>query len=323
MFFDLSLSELKSFKPERDEPQDFDDFWKTTLEQAREFPLDALFEAADFSMALVDTYDVTFNGYGGQAVKGWFIVPKHTEQPLPCVVQYIGYGGGRGFPTNWLLYPSAGYATFVMDTRGQGSTWQQGDTPDLIPDGSSPHFPGFMTLGVLDPQTYYYRRVFTDAVRALEAAKQHPLVDAQRLIVTGGSQGGGITLAVSGLVPDLAAVMPDVPFLCHFYRAVTMTDEDPYHEIARFLKVHRDKTEVVFRTLSYFDGMQFAVRATAPALFSTGLMDLTCPPSTVFAAFNHYNTRSKDIKVYPFNLHDGGGSHHDLEKLKFLKKILG
>ena len=241
--------------------------------------------------------------------------------PVWCNISATG--GGRGFPTNWLLYPSAGYATFVMDTRGQGSTWQQGDTPDLIPDGSSPHFPGFMTLGVLDPQTYYYRRVFTDAVRALEAAKQHPLVDAQRLIVTGGSQGGGITLAVSGLVPDLAAVMPDVPFLCHFYRAVTMTDEDPYHEIARFLKVHRDKTEVVFRTLSYFDGMQFAVRATAPALFSTGLMDLTCPPSTVFAAFNHYNTRSKDIKVYPFNLHDGGGSHHDLEKLKFLKKILG
>jgi cephalosporin-C deacetylase len=321
MLFDLSLEELQRYLPERDEPQDFDAFWSETLEAARQFPLDAIFEPVDYGMALVDTFDVTYNGYGGQPIKGWLILPKDRQEPLPCVVQYIGYGGGRGFPTDWLLYPAAGYATFVMDTRGQGSAWRQGDTPDLFNDGSSPHFPGFMTLGVLDPATYYYRRVFTDAVRAVEAARSHTAVDPRRIIVTGGSQGGGITLAVSGLVPDLAVVMPDVPFLCHFYRAVTITDEDPYHEISNFLKVHRDKSETVFRTLSYFDGMNFAVRANAPALFSTGLMDATCPPSTVFAAHNHY-AGDKEILTYTFNLHDGGGTHHDLEKLRFIAKKL-
>jgi len=321
MLFDLSLAELQRYLPERDEPQDFDTFWAQTLADARQFPLNAEFKAVDFGMALVDTYDVAFHGYGGQSVKGWLLLPKDRQAPLPCVVQYIGYGGGRGFPTDWLLYPAAGYAAFIMDTRGQGSAWRQGDTPDLPSDGSSPHFPGFMTLGVLDPLTYYYRRVFTDAVRAVEAAKSHAGVDDQRIIVTGGSQGGGISLAVSGLVQGLTAVMPDVPFLCHFYRAVTITDEDPYHEIANYLKVHRDKAEAVFKTLSYFDGMNFAVRASAPALFSTGLMDVTCPPSTVFAAFNHY-AGEKEIRTYTFNLHDGGGTHHDLEKLRFLSKIL-
>ena len=321
MLFDLSLPELQRYLPERNEPQDFDAFWSETLAAARKYPLDAIFTPVDYAMALVDTYDVTFNGYGGQPVKGWLILPKNAEKPLPCVVEYIGYGGGRGFPTDWLLYPCAGYATFVMDTRGQGSAWRQGDTPDLPSEGSSPHFPGFMTLGVLDPATYYYRRVFTDAVRAVEAARSHAGIDEQRIIVTGASQGGGITLAVSGLVDDLTAVMPDVPFLCHFFRAATITDEDPYHEIASFLKVHRDKTETVFRTLSYFDGMNFATRATALALFSTGLMDVTCPPSTVFAAYNHY-AGDKEIRAYHFNLHDGGGTHHDLEKLWFLSKIL-
>jgi cephalosporin-C deacetylase len=321
MLFDLSLPELQQYKPERNEPPDFDSFWDDTIKSARSYPLDAVFQPVDYSLALVDTFDVTFNGYGGQPVKGWFLIPKGAKAALPCVVVTIGYGGGRGFPTDWLLYPSAGYATLVMDTRGQGSAWQQGDTPDLSDEGSSPHFPGFMTLGILDPATYYYRRLFTDAVRAVEAARAHPQVDSEKIAVTGGSQGGGISLALSGLVPGLAAVMPDVPFLCHFYRAVTITDENPYHEIARFLKVQRDKTDIVFQTLSYFDGMHFAARASAPALFSTGLMDVICPPSTVFAAYNHYNG-SKDIKVYPFNLHDGGGSHHDMEKLKFLKKVM-
>ena len=322
MFFDLPLSDLQKYKPERQEPQDFNVFWKNTIEETRKFPIEVDFQPVDFSMALVDTFDVTFKGYGGQPVKGWLLLPKGNEKPLPCVVEYIGYGGGRGFPTDWLLYPAAGYATFIMDTRGQGSSWQQGDTPDLMTDGSSPHYPGFMTLGVLDPVDYYYRRVFADAVRAVEAARTHPLVDAEKIAITGRSQGGGITLAVSGLVPDVAAVLPDVPFLCNFYRAVTVTDEMPYHEIARFLKAHRDKGDMVFKTLSYFDAMQFAARAKAPALFSTALMDATCPPSTVFAAFNHYKGE-KDIKVYPFNLHDGGGSHHDLEKLKFLKGMFG
>lgn len=77
-------------------------------------------------------------------------------------------------------------------------------------------------------------------------------------------------MAVAGLVNDLAAVMPDVPFLSHFQRAVAVTDEKPYNEISNFLKVHRNKNDQVFGTLAYFDGMHFATRANAPALFSVG-----------------------------------------------------
>ncbi|MER3443975.1 MAG: acetylxylan esterase, partial [Meiothermus sp.] len=62
----------------------------------------------------------------------------------------------------------------------------------------------------------------------------------------------------------------------------------PYNEIAAFCRVHRDKVGQVFATLAYFDGVNFAARATAPALFSVGLMDDVCPPSTVYAAYNHY-----------------------------------
>src|SRR5947209_17297353 len=115
-----------------------------------------------------------------------------------------------------------------MDTRGQGSSGSSGDTPDVEPEGSNPQFPGFMTRGILNPQTYYYRRLFTDAVRAVEAARSHPAVDADRIAVTGGSQGGGITLAVSGLEPSVKACLPDVPFLCHYRRATHLIATHPY-----------------------------------------------------------------------------------------------
>src|SRR5690606_2340519 len=161
---------------------------------------------------------------------------------------------------------------------------------------------------------YYYRRVFTDAVRAIEVIWGHEAVDSKRVALTGGSQGGGITLAAGALHEGAQVVMPDVPFLCHYRRAITITDRSPYSEITSFLKTHRDKIDTVYRTLSYFDGVNFAARIAANALFSVGLMDMTCPPSTVFAAYNHLRGQ-KEIRVYEFNDHEGGGNYHTLEKI--------
>ena len=321
MLFDLPLEQLRTFKPDLTEPNDFDDFWRKTISEASEFPLCPQFRLIDNGLKLVETYDVTFNGYAGQPIKGWFIVPKNTQAGLPCVVEFIGYGGGRGLPHEWLEWANAGYAHFVMDTRGQGSNWRTGDTSDIEVDGGNPHIPGFMTRGVLKPETYYYRRLITDAVRAVEAARANKKVDKKRIAITGGSQGGGITLAVAGLVSDLIVAMPDVPFMCNIRRAVELIDTEPYNEIARYCKNHRDKIDQIFNTLSYFDGMNFAVRANAKALFSVALMDTICPPSTVFAAYNHYSGL-KDIRIWQFNNHEGGQAFQTIEKLKFARESL-
>jgi cephalosporin-C deacetylase len=319
-YFDFPYEKLQTYLPDRQEPADFGAFWQETLDQTRSFPLDARFEPVDYGLRTVETYDVTFNGYGGQPIKGWLLLPRQRSGPVPCVVEFIGYGGGRGFPTDWLLWSSAGYAHLIMDTRGQGSSGRRGDTPDLEVDGSNPQFSGFMTRGILSPRTYFYRRVFTDGVRAVEAALSHPAIDAERIAVSGGSQGGGISIAVAGLEPRVKVTMPDVPFLCHFERATQITDSNPYQEIVAFCKSQRDHIETVFETLKYFDGMNLASHSQAQALFSVSLMDDVCPPSTVFAAYNHY-AGPKQIKVWRFNKHEGGDGFQTLEKVRFLGGI--
>ena len=85
----------------------------------------------------------------------------------------------------------------------------------------------------------------------------------------------------------------------------------------------RDKVEQVFNTLSYFDGMNLAARARAKALFSAGLMDMICPPSTVYAAFHHWGAQDKQILTYQYNGHEGGGGFHTQEKIKFLQTLWG
>ncbi|AYY12861.1 acetylxylan esterase [Actinobacteria bacterium YIM 96077] len=318
--FDKPLAELREYRPERDEQPDFDAFWQRTLAEARDLPLEAEFTPYDAGLSVIDVYDVRFCGWGGHRIAGWFMLPAGTTEPLPTVVTYIGYGGGRGLPHDWLTLPAAGYATFIMDTRGQGSVNIPGDTPDPV-GGASPQAPGFLTRGVLDPDDYYYRRVFTDAVRAVEAALTHPCADAGRVVVDGSSQGGGIAQAVAALYPGLLGAMIDVPFLTGFRRATELVDTMPYREIVTYLATHRDHEEQVFRTLSYFDGTNFAPRCTVPALFSVALMDATCPPSTVFGSYNHY-AGPKEIRVWTYNQHEGGQTFQVRERLTWLRDLV-
>ena len=294
--FDLPLDELRAYAPDLPVPADLDSFWSTTLAEARAHDLAATFTPFDSGLTAIDTLDVSFAGFGGSPIRAWLHLPANRQGPLPTVVEYVGYGGGRGLAHERILWAVAGFAHFVMDTRGQGSSWGIGDTPDPGATGSPAH-PGFMTQGILDPSTYYYRRVMTDAVRAIEAARSHPAVDPDRLAVAGSSQGGGLTLAAASLAHGVMAAMPDVPFLSDFPRAITLKDSDPYAEIARYNKAHRDHVEQVLATLAYFDVAILGRQASAPALFSVGLMDEICPPSTVYAAFNRYGATME--KTFP------------------------
>lgn len=305
---DMPLPELRAYRPDLVEPPDLDAFWSTTLAESRAVAEDPRVTRVDSPLRAVEVHDVSFSGFGGDPIAAWLVRPAQADVRLPAVVQYVGYGGGRGLPHEHLAWAASGYAHLVMDTRGQGSGWGSGgDTPD--PHGAGPASPGYLTRGIEDPHAFYYRRVFTDAVLAVDAARAIPGIDASRIAVTGGSQGGGIAIAAAALSDGLVGAMPEVPFLCDFPRAVGMTDRDPYQEVVRYLAVHRDAVETAFRTLSYFDGAVLATRARTDALFSVGLLDPVCPPSTVFAARNRWGGRA-DIVEYAFNEHEGGGPAH-------------
>ena len=318
---DLTLPELVDFRPDLTEPDDFDGFWQATIAEARRRPQEFVSSPADGPVTELLVEDVTFSGFNGDPIKAWVIRPR-SEARLPAVVEYVGYNGGRGLPAEHLHWAASGFVHVVMDTRGQGSGWGGGgSTPD--PHGSGAALEGFMTRGVESPETYYYRRVFTDAVRLVDAVRALEFVDPDKVAVTGGSQGGGITLAVAGLLGnDIVAAMPDVPFLCHFRRSVALTPGRPFTEVTQYLSVHRDAADAVFRTLSYFDGAVFAPRASAPALFSVGLMDDIVLPSTAFAAFNRYGAEDREIATYEYNGHDGGQLFHWQRQVAWLRDRL-
>jgi len=322
-WFDLPEEQLKEYRTDTAEPAGLDQWWRLRLDEARTAarePVLTRYEAGTY--APVEVYDAEFSGAGGDRIRAWYLRPAGgPETGRPTVVKFIGYGGGRGRPAEHILLPALGYALLVMDTRGQGGRWTTGVTGDHA-DGwqAGPENASVMTRGIARPEDYYFTRLYTDAVRAVETAQG--LTGAARVAVTGMSQGGGLSLAAAALVPELIAVChADVPFLCDIQRAITLAPQAPYTEVPEFLAQQVDLVPAALDTLRYVDCALLARRITAQCLLSVGLMDLICPPSTVFAAYNEI-TAGKDIAVHPFTGHDVPTAHVE-RQLRHLREFLG
>lgn len=314
-WYDLPLEQLRTYRLGTEEPPGLDQWWAERLDEARALTKPVTLTRHEPELyAPLEVYDAEFSGAGGDRIKAWYITPPKPARPEAAIVRFIGYGGGRGAPAEHALLAALGYAVFVMDSRGQGGRWTFGATGDGAP---GPENSLVMTRGITSPETYYFTRLFTDAVLATEAALS--LSGSRAVAVTGASQGGALSLAAAALVPGKVSLChADVPFLCDIQRAITLAPHAPFTEIPEFLNENVDLIDTALNTLRYVDCALLARRITAECLLSVGLMDDISPPSTVFAAYNEI-TSGKDIAVYPYSGHNVPNAHAE-RQFRHLRK---
>ena len=108
VLFDMTQPELERYLPEVAQPADFVEFWRKQLNDAGAHAIGATFTPVDSPLRHADVFDVSFRGYGGETIKGWLQVPHRLAQFPALVVEFIGFGGGRGLPIEWLTFSAAG-----------------------------------------------------------------------------------------------------------------------------------------------------------------------------------------------------------------------
>lgn len=307
--------ELFAYSPPLTKRPDFDEFWKETVEIARSVELMPTRQAYDYPVPFVKVYTITYYGFDNTKIHGWFMVPDFDEKSkYPCLIHYHGFPGNSGFPSLYLQWIMMGVAVLAIDLRDQNgrtgncASYSSGSTQNV------------MCKGLLDKEEYYYRAVYMDCVKAIDFACSQPEADHRKIIVEGASQGGSLSMSVCALDSRPVLCMVDVPGFNNLEKRIE-AGVGSDSGITGYLQAHPDCTEQVLETLSYFDNMNLADRIRCPVFASVGLRDTVCPAKLYFSAYNRIRSR-KEIRIYPFNGHEGGGVFHNELKLKYLKEYL-
>ncbi len=300
---DMPLEELRKYRGINECPADLDEFWDRSIADMEALGTDYELEPAAFQAPGAECYHLWFTGMGGARIHGKLLRPKAREGKLPAVLMFHGYTGDCGSFSSKLGYVGAGYVVAALDCRGQG-----GLSEDIIPvKGNTLN--GHIIRGLEDePEKLYFRNVFLDCAQLARIVMALPYVDETRVAATGGSQGGGLTLACAALTPTLNRAAPVYPFLSD-YRRVWEMDlvKAAYEDITQFFR-HTDPTHAhekeTFTKLGYVDNHNLAHRIRCRVRMYTGLMDTICPPSSQFAAYNRIES-DKEIVLYPDFGHEG------------------
>jgi len=295
---DMSLDKLRQFSGCNPCPADIEEYWDRAIAEMEALGTGCELVPAAFSAPNVECYEMYFTGVGGARIHCRFARPAKVEGKIPGVCLFHGYTGSCGSFASLLKWCAAGMAVAAMDCRGQG-----GSSEDIVPVKGNTHN-GHIIRGLddPDPDKLYFRNVFLDTAQLARIMMAMDIVDEHKVGATGGSQGGGLTLACAALTPALNRAAPVYPFLCDYRRVWDMDlDVAAYAELRTFFR-HSDprheREEAIFTKLGYIDNQHIAHRIKAEILMFTGLMDTACPPSTQFAAYNKI-TSKKDTVIYP------------------------
>lgn len=299
-------------------PEGYEDFWQETWDRLQRIPLDPEVEPVPLrSTQDVTVYEGHYRSWDGLRIACWYCVSKRSELAhggrLPAIAVMPGYVSEPPLGTgkDWAR---EGYACVVAAPRGKLRS-------NAV---FNPGYPGLLTHNLADHQTYGYRGFFCDAWRAIDFLLSRPEVDAERLGVTGSSQGGGLSVVTASWRRELKAACPGAPYLCGMRDAINLTHTYPYEEVNDYLRTYPERRQAALRTLDFYDGINMAPRIRCPTLVNIGLLDPTCPPETGYAVYHAIGAEIKELHDYPGEGHSAGAAQHAPHVRAWMRKyVLG
>lgn len=289
--------------------EDFGDFWKKQVEMLRKVPLEYSREKLKMPYdKTFESYEIIYNTHDKTKVHAYFSVPlRRSEEKLPCVAYFHGGGGGK------MIFPdilATGVCCFAIDVRSQGGT-----TPDMAVYEEEDGYRGLMTRGVTDPDTFYMKHIYLDAIRAMDVIADLPEVDTGRIMTFGASQGGALSIVAAALSGHAARCYTCVPSYNCIWERID-AGSGVFDATKKYLKWRPYMTDRVFDTVTYFDVNNMASLLNVPTQVCIGLEDQVCLPEFVYSVYTHMACE-KQLKMYPYAPHEIPKDYY----LEFLEEI--
>jgi len=272
-----------SIKPTVKMPKDFDEFWNTAKKELSKTPMDAkLTLMPNLCTSTINVFHVNIqnikvanNWKGESRLYGILSVPK-KEGKYPAILVVPG-AGVRSYNSD----DRAGKGAIIFQIGIHGIPVNLDDEiyESLAVGGLS----GYQNFNLQDKDFYYYKRVYLGCVRAIDYIFSMPEFDGESLAVTGGSQGGALSIVTASLDKR-------VKYVAAFYPA--LSDLTGYLEGRAggwphmFKNYEEKKNPNWVTTTSYYDVVNFSRKLTIPGWYSWGFNDNVCPPTSMYAAYN-------------------------------------
>lgn len=271
-------------KPTTTDPTDFDKFWSDGKSELAKLPIDAKLEPLpSYSTPTVDVFHVSFQNVGGGSsrssrIYGILAMPKtaNPNQKFPALLSVPG-AGVRPY-RGMLNLAEKGIITLQIGIHGISVILDQ-SVYDNLGAGALNRY---NVAGNDNKDNYYYKRVYLGAVRANDFLVSLPQFDGKNLGVIGGSQGGALAISTAALDSRVKSLVASYPALSDLTGYI-------YGRAGGWHHVFRSKenqTKEKIETSKYYDVVNFARRLKVPGIYSWGFNDETCPPTSIYAAYN-------------------------------------
>jgi cephalosporin-C deacetylase len=267
-------------------PDDFDAFWAAKKKALAAVPINARLTPAKSGRADVEAFDLQADSVGAP-VSAYYARPVGAKpRSLPAILTVHGAGVNSSSLSGTVGWAKDGVLAMDMNAHG-------------LPNGRDKAFYDALAAGELKDyrvrgresrDTIYFQGMYLRLIRAIDFLTSQPEWDGRTMVVYGSSQGGAQAIAAAGLDQRVSFFMAGVPAMCDHTGALA-------GRIAgwpKFIPTGEKPSPAVVEAVRYYDGVNFAARAKAPGFFTVGFIDTTCPPSSVYAAFNALTT-PKDI----------------------------
>jgi cephalosporin-C deacetylase len=313
----VSFDECFQTVPEWLPPSDYDDFWKSSIQELKSFPIQSQ-SKTQFRGSIIreSQAEISFNSFGNQSIYGHITVPRKRGD-RPIVIFFPDYVGSKSEPLKQLT--DNGIAQCHIDLRWHGDQliYPKENPNDPIPEGWTP---GYFEKNLENPNIYYMKSLYMDVIRVIEFVRLYSGIDGEKIILTGKGLGASLAIFGAAFSDRVLGVVAEVPNFCHLTKDQLSLPHSWMKEIYPIYSRPKSKKIDYKKNISYFDSLYFAKKIKIPILFSCGMLDEVSHPKSIFGIFNHLRC-DKRMQIYPTDGHDAGKDKQASVNLEFYKEV--